>query len=113
MEKNKRQVAIRINERRPAKPPAPLPSERVRKAANDVPPPTYSGPMKTDTSRAKTRGTRRSKPPVGKVTRPRARSTPIDLEDQVPPRTRSRTNAEGTADEQYIRLQVRVRGDQL
>jgi hypothetical protein len=114
MKKVKRGTTPRVDERRPSKPVAPAVGTRVSDATNEVAPPTYEGPEKTDKKPRQARGAGTSKPALkaGQVRRPRAASGDPSFEDQVPPKTRRRGRS-GSSREQYIRMRVRVRGDRL
>lgn len=112
--KAKRGDAPRVDESRPGKPPAPPAGARAR--PSDVEPPAYDGEKKTDKSpSARNQGTGASKPAQEPVRRPRAGSRGSDdvpPGDQIPPKAR-RGAKPRPAGEQYIRMRVRVRGDQL
>ncbi len=114
MKKSKRGGPPRVDERRPSKPEAPPAGARVRAGSDQVMPPTYRGPEKSDKPPRATRGADAAKKPPfkpGRVHRPSAESGSAPISDQKPPRRRrARTGGGG---EQYIRMRVRVRGDQL
>jgi hypothetical protein len=122
MKKDKRRGAPRVDDSRPGKPPAPPAGSRVR--AGDADPPTYEGPKKPGPKEGPSEHTRGhtgrhpggdapSKPAQEPVRRPRPGSGEVDLGDQLPPTSRPEAAAPRPAGEQYIRMRVRVRGDQL
>ncbi|HEX8304759.1 MAG TPA: hypothetical protein VF612_07765 [Jatrophihabitans sp.] len=115
IKKVKRGGAPRVDNSRPSKPPAPAAGSRVR--AGDVEPPAYDGPRKPDRkepgrSNPHSGGEGPSKPAQEPARRPRAGASDLPPGDQIPPKARRGGRAR-PAGEQYIRLRVRVRGDQL
>jgi hypothetical protein len=116
MKKDKRGGKPRVDDSRPGKPPAPPAGTRVR--VGDAEPPAYEGPKKADPKagpgpREHTRKDASSKPAQEPVRRPRPGSVDLPAGDQIPPKTRRRAAGPPSAGEQYIRMRVRVRGDQL
>lgn len=113
MKKAKRGAIPEPDERRPTKPAAPEPGERV--GAADSSAPTYPGPGKTAEPPAarRGRGAGRVKPDIEPAARrPRRGSAVPDHGDQQPP-MRRRGEAPSQPGEQYVRLRVRVRDGQL
>jgi hypothetical protein len=113
IKKVKRGGAPRVDDSRPSKPPAPAAGARVRAGAAE--PPAYDGPRKPDRKEpgpnAHPGGDGPSKSAQEPVRRPRAGAGDLPAGDQIPQKRRGpRRRLVG---EQYIRLRVRVRGDQL
>jgi hypothetical protein len=79
--------------------------------AEPVEPRTYDRPAKADQPPAPRRGRSKDEFVKGSVRRPRSPREMTDLPDMQPPRRRRTGSREQP--EQYVRLRIRVRGDQM
>lgn len=103
LNKKSRRFRPQIDDRMPSKVEAPY--ERL-----DVP--SYRGPVKSKSAPRPGRGKSKVAFAAGEVSRPRAVVGAVDMPD-MQPRRPSRRTAENIVNEQYVRLRIRVRGDQM
>jgi len=92
-----------VDDRKPGKPMAPY--ERLEV-------PAYRGPAKSGSAPRPGRGKAKAAFVAGEAPRRRAATGVVDLPD-MRPRRPSRSAAENVVNEQYVRLRIRVRGEQM